>query len=153
MSFETASPVEVKAPGTGFSIALQYTKRSRKVRITITEAAQVKHFGKVIADQNCDVMIGREGDRGRIKIVLAAEGKFVAKKSAKGSVFLSMNRWNLLPEDARPAQPMAVAFSDSTGLTLMVPDYTRVAPKVNSANKPALQPNGLPKPQRAPAME
>jgi hypothetical protein len=145
MAFEPASPVQVKPAGTGFSMALQYTKTSRKVRITITEAAQVQHFGKIIGDMACDVLIGRDGDKGRLLVRLAKDGAFQAKKSAKGSVFLSINRWNLLPEDARPAQPMAVAASDDGQLMLMVPDYTRVAPKENNASKVGKQGNGLPK--------
>ena len=153
MGFEAAAPVEVKAPGTGFSMALQYTKRSQRVGITITEAAQMEHFGKTIADQPLDVMIGRDGDAGRIKIVLAEQGRFVAKKSAKGSVFVSIAKWNLLPADKRPAQSMQVAFSDSTGLVLMVPDYKRIPPAESSAAKPQKQANGLPKFPPAARME
>lgn len=144
MGFTPASPVEAKPTGTGFSIALQYTGRSKKVRITITEGAQLEHFGSKLANKKLDVLIGRDGDRGRIRLALAEEGMFEAKLSAKGSVFVTVNRWNLLPEDKRPAQAMAVAMADSTGVTLMVPDYSRVAPAENK---------GGPRPvPRAPAM-
>jgi hypothetical protein len=128
MVFEIARPVAVQPTGTGFSIALQYTARKKSVRITITEAAQLEHFKTSLADKKLDVMIGRDADRGRIKLVLAEEGLFEAKKSARGSVFITVQRWNLLPEDKRPAQPMQVAFIDATGVTLMVPDYSKVRP-------------------------
>jgi hypothetical protein len=144
MGFTPASPVEAKPSGTGFSISLQYSKRAKSVRITITEAAQIEHFGGKMAGKKVDVLIGRDADRGRIKMVLAEEGAFDVKASAKGSVFVTINRWNLLPEDKRPSQSLAVAMTDSTGTTLMMPDYNRVAPAENKG--------GARVPPRAPAM-
>lgn len=149
MTFTPASPVEVKPDGTGFSMALQYSDRQKKVRITITEAAQIAHFNGSLVGKRLDVMIGRDGDRGRIKLVVAEEGAFEPKKSAKGSVFVSINRWNLLPEDKRPAQPLQVIDSDATGLTLMVPNWDRVAPAMNKGGARALAAS----PPRAKAME
>lgn len=149
MTFTPASPVEVKPDGTGFSMALQYSDRQKKVRITITEAAQLEHFDGPLTGKRLDVMIGRDGDRGRIKLVVAEEGAFEPKRSAKGSVFISINRWNLLPEDKRPAQPMHIIDRDATGLTLMVPDYNRVAPAIKKGGARELAAN----PPRARAME
>ncbi|HEV8034796.1 hypothetical protein [Yoonia sp.] len=143
MTFTPASPVAVKPDGTGFSISLRFTAKSQKVRISITKAAQEEHFGGSLEGKRLDVMIGRDGDRGRIKLVKADEGAFTAKASARGSVFVVMNRWNLLPNDKRPSQPMDIAFSDATGLTLMVPNYDRVAPAANAGEKRAI-PRALP---------
>lgn len=135
MGFTPASPVETKPAGTGFTIALLYSARQQKVRITITEAAQLQYFGGSLDGKRLDIMIGRDADRGRLKIVQAAEGAFEVRKSTRGSVFVAMNRWNLLPSDKRPTQSMQVAFQDSTGLVLMVPDYQRVPPAENNAGR------------------
>lgn len=153
MTFEAAAPVEVKAPGTGFSMSLQYGATAKKVRVTVTKAAQLEHFGGVMDGKTYDVMIGRDGDAGKILIRESDKGMFVAKKSAGDSVFLTINRWNLLPHDKRPAQSMTVATWEPGCVTLMVPDYSRVASAANNASKIGTKPNGLPAFAKAGRME
>lgn len=137
MTFEVASAPETKPAGTGFSMSLQFSKTQETVRITITEAAQKEHFGGPIAGKRAQFLIGREGDRGRVKILIVDDGDFEVKQSAGKSVFIKVNRWNLLPKDKRPTQPLGVIGADASGVVLMVPDYSRVASVPNGGGKPS----------------
>jgi hypothetical protein len=130
MSFTPASPPTIKptGAGTGFSISFLYSKKSKVVRITVTASAQAEHFGGSIIGKRLDLMIGRDSDRGRIKLVLAEEGVFEVVGGIKGSAFIKADRWNLLPDDKRPPQSLLVAFTDATGTTLMLPDWNKVSP-------------------------
>jgi len=116
-------------------MSLQYSKRRKTVRITVTAEAQKLHFGGSLVGKRVDVMIGRDGDRGRIRVCVAKDGAFECRKSVRDTVYIAINRWNLLPEDKRPAQMMRIASADDAGVTLMVPDYKRVAPVQNGGGK------------------
>ena len=106
---DIAPPPPPPAPGTGISLGLSIPKRgSGKVRLTIRADQQERIFGGPIADKTFSAQVGRGKDEGLLRLVMDPEGDLTAKASMKGSAFISMMAWDLLPKYKRPSGPCEV---------------------------------------------
>lgn len=114
MSFTPVPLPPAKAPSsTGLSFSLQFFRSVRKARLTIRAEMQEQLFGKSIIGEKFSAEVGRGSDEGKLRVVLDPEGGLVAQASVKGTAFISMGAWDLLPKDKRPAASCKVAASPS----------------------------------------
>lgn len=101
---DAALPKKGSGSGTGLSLAVRVTKgRGVLARLTLTETVQNTLFGGAVAGLHFHAQVGRGSDEGRLRLVQADDGEFVAKASVRGSVTITMAAWDLLPKDRRPA--------------------------------------------------
>lgn len=113
-------------PGTGISFGLQITRAGRKVRLTIRADLQEQLFGGPIEEKRFNAQVGRGADEGRLRLVMCDDGPLVARKGMRGSAFINMAGWDLLPNDKRPAAPAKIHSTPSNvEVILTLPDYCR----------------------------
>lgn len=118
---DIAPPAPAKAPGSGFSLGLQESKaRGQIARLTIRGDMQERFFGKSVAGLKFSAQVGRGADEGRLRLVLDEQGDLEAKASVKGSVFIAMKAWDLLPKGKRPAGACEVQRAPSNHEVILV---------------------------------
>lgn len=111
---DIAPPPAPKAAGTGISFGLSFTKGgTAKVRLTLTADVQKQLFGGPIAGKRFQAQAGRGQDEGRLRLVMVEDGTLEARESIKGTAFISMGAWDLLPKSKRPAAPCKVVDAPS----------------------------------------
>ena len=125
MSFtDVSSPVQ-KPVATGISLGVLKSKSSHTARMTFTATAQQEIFGGSIAGQHFSAQIGRGTDEGKLLLRQDERGGLVATASVKGSVFIRMKAWDLLPEKKVPAEPCELQDTRQDGLLFKLPSWTR----------------------------
>jgi hypothetical protein len=131
MSFTPVPLPPAKAPSsTGLSFSLQFFRNVRKARLTIRADLQEQAFGKSIIGEKFSAQVGRGSDEGKLRVVLDPEGGLVAQASVKGTAFISMGAWDLLPKDKRPAAPCKVDANPSqTEMIVQLPEWCKPSAK------------------------
>lgn len=124
---DIAPPPAPAPPGTGISFGLQIKKRGgNTVRLTFREHMQTTLFGGPIGGKKFSAQAGRGTDEGRLRLVLDENGDLEAKQGMKGSAYIVMGAWDLLPKDKRPSAPVEVHSTPSNyELILTLPAWTR----------------------------
>lgn len=124
---DIAPPPAPKGPGTGISFGLTYSKAgTAKVRLTFTAAVQQELFGGPMAGKKFHAQAGRGQDEGRLRLVMVDDGPLEARESVKGSAFLNMAAWDLLPKSKRPAAPCKVVDTPSNvEVILLLPPFCK----------------------------
>lgn len=119
-------PPAKKPTSTGLSFSLQFFRSVRKARLTIRAEMQEQVFGKSIIGEKFEAQAGRGSDEGKLRLVLNPEGPLVAQASVKGTAFISMGAWDLLPKDKRPAAPCKVVANPSqTEMVVELPSWSK----------------------------
>ncbi len=117
---DIAPPPAPPAPGTGISFSLTVSKaKIRKVRITLRSDIQAKYFGGPVAGKRFAAQAGRGADEGKLRLVMSDEGDLEAREGIKGSAYLTMSGWDLLPKDKRPAASCEVIEASAVGLVIL----------------------------------
>lgn len=106
-------------------MSMQITKRSKKVRFTISAKAQEQYFGGLVAGKTCKVMIGGGDDEGLAQLRLEDQAQNTFSSSARGSAFISVGHWMALPNDARPAAACEVIDHSEGLITLRLPAWAK----------------------------
>lgn len=135
MGFFTAPKLQ-RTGGTaksGISMSMSVSPKAQRksVRITMTEAAQQRIFGRKLKPDHdrMDFMIGRGGvDEGHAKIILRQNGAVPISSGVKGSAFIRIGHWDLLPEHKRPAAEIKQLGDpeiegDAITVLLLLPDW------------------------------
>lgn len=124
---DVAPPPAPPPPGTGISFGLQIKKRGgNTVRLTIREEMQIKLFGGTIGGKKFSAQAGRGSDEGSLRLVLDESGDLEAKQGIKGSAYIVMAAWDLLPKDKRPSGSVEVKSTPSNyEIILKLPAWTR----------------------------
>jgi hypothetical protein len=124
---DIAPPPAPKPPGTGISFGLSCDKHKRtKVRLTFRADIQQSLFGGPIGGVKFHAKAGRGSDEGRLMLVQAPDGDLEARAGIKGSAYLVMSGWDLLPKDKRPAAPCKIHSTPSNKeVILELPPFCR----------------------------
>jgi len=124
---DIAPPPAPKPAGTGISFGMSINKAKQvKVRLTIREDLQLQLFGEAIAGKKMSAQVGRGSDEGLLRLILDESGDLEAKGGIKGSVYINMAGWDLLPKDKRPSAPCAVKSAPSNfEVILKLPAFCR----------------------------
>ena len=109
MPFTDARPINKQPAGTGISFSIMKTKsRGISARITFRKDVQAQLFGGPIEGKAFHVQVGRGAHEGLLRIVMTADGEFIASRGTRGSSSIRMSGWDLLPTDKRPASSCVI---------------------------------------------
>ena len=124
---DIAPPPAPKPAGTGISFGLTVSKsKTTKVRITFRADIQEQLFGGTIGGKRFHAQAGRGADEGRLRLVMVEDGPLEARAGIKGSAYINMSGWDLLPKDKRPASACKIHASPSNvEVILTLPPFCR----------------------------
>lgn len=123
---DIAPPPAPASAGSGIGFSLRINKRNRTCRLTFRAEKQNQLFGGPIAGKKFSAQAGRGADEGLLRLVLDPNGDLEAKASMKGSAYITMSAWDLLPKDKRPAAEAEVKSSPSNvELILKLPSWAK----------------------------